>query len=67
MSSARYIVFLILVLVFSWPVLLQTTFEVWFLWLYPFVIWLSIIVLPQLYGAIEKYRSNNKSNNSNNN
>jgi len=63
MNSVRYTYFIILVLVFSWPVLLQSSFSPWFIWLYPFVIWLIIMVVALLFERTTKCETNNKARN----
>ncbi len=48
MNGSRYTVLIILVLLFSWPVLLQKSFSPWFIWLYPFAIWFLLIIFSIL-------------------
>ncbi|NQY64147.1 MAG: hypothetical protein HRT38_10515 [Alteromonadaceae bacterium] len=54
MSVSRFIFLIIIVLLFSWPILLQTSFSPWFLWLYPFAVWLFILVLSIIFSD-ERY------------
>lgn len=49
MSVSRFIFLIIIVLLFSWPILLQTSFSPWFLWLYPFAVWLLILVFTIIF------------------
>jgi len=49
MNGSRYILLIILVLLFSWPVLMQKSFSPWFMWLYPFVIWFLFIIFSMFF------------------
>jgi len=47
LQEIRLSLVLVTLLLFSWPVIIQSTFSVWVMWLYPYVIWLIIILLAK--------------------
>ena len=50
MNSIRYLLLIILVLIFSWPVIIQAEMSPWLMWLYPFSIWLLAILIAIFFG-----------------
>jgi len=47
LQEIRLSLVLLTLLLFSWPVIIQSAFSVWVMWLYPYVIWLIIILLAK--------------------
>ena len=47
MQEIRLSLVLVTLLLFSWPVIIQSTFSVWVMWLYPYLIWLTILLLAK--------------------
>ncbi len=50
MNSVRYTLLVILVIVFSWPVVVQAHLSPWVMWLYPFSLWAVVIVVAIFIG-----------------
>ena len=48
LQEIRLSLVLFTVLLFSWPVIIQSTYSVWVMWLYPYIIWILIILLAKL-------------------
>ncbi|GAA0813164.1 hypothetical protein KO495_08840 [Colwellia sp. D2M02] len=59
MNSVRYTLLVILVLLFSWPVIAQLQLSIWALWLYPFALWLLVILCTVLYDNNKNSEHNN--------
>gem|GEM_PF-6368518 len=47
MQEIRLSLVLLTLLLFSWPVIIQSAFSVWVMWLYPYLLWLIIILLAK--------------------
>ena len=48
LQEIRLSLVLFTVLLFSWPIIIQSAFSVWVMWLYPYIIWILIILLAKL-------------------
>ncbi len=53
-NSLRYLLLLILVLLFSWPVITQANMSPWMMWVYPFFIWFLVIIIAIFFGDKEQ-------------
>ncbi len=62
MNSVRYTYFIISVTIFSWPILMQTSFNPWFIWLYPFVVWFLIMLAALIFDRNLQCDKNNRAN-----
>jgi len=47
LQEIRLSLVLLTLLLFSWPVIIQSAFSVWVMWLYPYLLWLIIILLAK--------------------
>jgi hypothetical protein len=44
MNHSRYVYLIFMVIILSWPILLQLPASPWLLWSYPLIIWLGLII-----------------------
>jgi len=49
MNSVRVTLLVLLVLLFSWPIIIQISLPIWLMWLYPFALWLMVILYTAFY------------------
>ncbi len=60
MNSVRLTLLVILVLLFSWPIITQATLPIWVMWLYPFFLWALVILYTIFYDNADNEKPDDK-------